>query len=261
MSRWATYCQKIVVCGAALLLLSIPQLAAAAPGDPLVDYGADLVSDYVFRGTDVFQSEWQKKQKTPSAFNTAPALQPYVTLHGPAGLSFGLWGSLALADRKADEATNFAGLSELDEIDYTLSWGWSNKAGAFSAGLVSYTNPPHGGTFASEEMFVTYAPPILASASPVISHYVVPTGYGTVPGGASYTSLGFSGGSTVTWKISFGRTDHFNDVTAGVGYPIGPIAISLNVADRPNQTQADKDAGYKAAIFWLDINYSGSVKE
>lgn len=258
MSRWATFCKRSVIAVAALAVLLLPALASAKPGDPLMDYGADLVTDYVFRGQDIFEPAYSKTSpaKTPSSFHMSPAIQPYLTLYGPAGFSFGMWSSWALTDRKANTSTGFAGLGTLDEIDYTLGWSWSNKMGDFGAGLVSYTNTNSGGSFGSEEMYLTYTAPI--ALSPTFSRYVVPTPSGSIGGGSAYTSVSVGGGDKLTWKVNVGQTTALNDVTATVGYPVGPLSVSFNVSDRPNLPSGSTD---KAAIFWLDINYSGSVTE
>ncbi|HKI98899.1 MAG TPA: hypothetical protein VKB51_10535 [bacterium] len=261
MSRWKTFCHRFLVIAAAVTVLGLPRLASAAPGDTLMDYGADLVSNYVWRGNDLYVSKFAKDNKQPAAFNVAPALQPSITFYGPGGLSFNMWGSFALTDRKPDTATSFAGLEQLDEIDYTLGWDWSNKMGGFSAGLVTYTLTAMPSLSATKEVYVSYAPAILPSISPKFTHYVSvdavsPSAGGY--GGSTYDLLSIGGGDKLTWSLSIGKTVTLNDITASVGYPVGPLSISLNVADRPNLPDGSTE---KAAIFWIDINYSGSVKE
>jgi len=255
---------------AILVLAGLPRPAAAAPGDPLLDYGADLVTDYVSRGQDFFVTDFARHDKAHSAFNFSPALQPWFTLYGPSGLSFGVWSSWALKDRKPDAATSFAGLQKADEIDYTLAWDWHNKLGAFSAGAAAYTFGPSDS--ASNEVFIKWSPPVLPALSPTLTHYVVPD---AVPGGgATYTTVAIGGGERVNWKVSVGESSHLQNVTGSIGMPLGAFSVALNASYRPNPqlllSGYDADGhylfngqtkDYPPTVFWLTLSYSGSVKE
>jgi hypothetical protein len=255
----------------------------AAPGDPLLDYGVDIVSDYVSRGADQFVIKFAKEDKAHEAFNSAPAVQPYATLHGAGGFWFGLWGSFAASNRQEDEAhkadptMGFPGLKVLDEIDYTLAWDWGNKLGGFSAGWLVYTYPS-GSAGAEEvatnsELYIKYAPAILPALSPTLTHYVVPDG-GTTASGATYTTLGIGGGETLKWKLSVGAAVKLKDVAGGISYGFGPFSAALTAAYRPNPELLgpyDKDGKYTLAsgevkdypktIAWVTFSYGGSVTE
>jgi len=259
---------------AALAVLGFPTLGKAAAGDPLLDYGADLVTDYVSRGADLFVSKFDKDKKDHGAVNVAPALQPYLTLHGPGGIGIGVWGSFALVDRKDDAQTGFSGFSKLDEIDYTLSWDFKNKLGGFGAGLIAYQNPNSAAQTDYDEMYVKWAMPFMAALSPTLTHYVVIASPGPVVPGSFYTSLAFSGGEAINWKLNIGHSDYLQDVTFGIGKGFGSFSAMLNVAYRPTpqiigpydsegkytNTKGDvKD--YPKAIAWLTFSYTGSVTE
>lgn len=262
---------------AVLVALGLPRGAMAAPGDPLLDYGVDLVTDYVSRGQDFFTNAYDRRNKAHGAFHLAPAVQPYFTLHGPAGLSFGVWSSWALQDRKRDPATGVPGLQKEDEIDYNLAWDWSNKLGAFSAGIYAYTFGPDES--ASNELFLRWSPPVLEALSPTFTRYVVPDAGGGVGGGSTYDLLEIGGGERVTWKVGIGETHKLQDVTGSLGLPLGPVSVSLSATYRPNPELAsgpnqvspyDENGhyvvngvthSYPATIFWLTLSYSGSVTQ
>ena len=304
MRRWSTLSGCML---AMLAVAGFPNPGHAAAGDPLLDYGADLVSDYVSRGVDLFVSKYDKDKKEHGVFNSAPAIQPYLTLHGPSGFSFGLWTSWALVDRKDEYTTDpttgsssrtFTGLRALDEIDYTLAWDFKNKLGGFSAGLIAYQNPNSSAQFAYDEMYVRWAMPFLASISPTITHYVVvavppgpardaqapspPAAAGdtvsvatppTITPGSQYTSLAFSGGEAINWKLSIGHSDYLQDITAGIGKAFGSFSVTLNGTYRPTAQavgynpdgsylnyNGDKQS-YPKSIYWLTFSYTGSVTE
>ncbi len=118
-----------------LSLLASPALAQ----QPEVSFeaGADLVSQYLFRGVVV---------------TTKPALQPTVTFgFGDSGFSFNVWGSAAIVDRDTQK--------EGDELDFTVTLDRSLDAGEQSVGLtvgyIQYTFPNlSADTKHSEEFFV-----------------------------------------------------------------------------------------------------------
>ena len=251
----------------ALLALAAPRPAQAAE-TPLLSYGVDVVSDYVSRGEDLFVSTFDKAGKPHESVNIAPAVQPSVTLHGPAGFSLGLWGSWALLNREAQPAKNFAGLKTLDEVDYTLSWGWDNRLGGFSAGWALYTYVPERA--ASNELFFSVAPKVLDSVTGTFTHWVVPDA--GAPGAATYTQFAMSGSESVIWGVSFGMSTALQDVTAKVGMPLGAMRLTFNAAYRPNPelvgpytpegTYVDatgKVSDYPSVIVWLTLSYGGAV--
>jgi hypothetical protein len=258
MSRWSSLSLRLVAAAALLAVLSLPRPARAAPGDPLLDYGVDLASNYVFRGIEVFAVQ----NPDMKSFKVLPAVQPYATFHGPAGLSFGLWGSYATSNRK--EAT-LGELRTLDEMDYTLAWDWSNKLGAFSTGLVAYTltsSAATAGTF--NEVYFKWSPKIMESLSPTIAHYVTVNDTDTLFQAPTYTSLSVGGGETLSWSASLGAQTHgLQDLTIGIGYDMGPVKVSLNVAYRPNEATviATPTGTYTKTIAWITLSTSSSVTE
>jgi hypothetical protein len=256
--------------------------AAKAEDAPIMTYGVDIVSDYVFRGTDLYVRQF--KDNEHSAFHVAPAAQPSATFFGPSGISLNLWGSFATGDRADDNKTGFLGLGRDDELDYTLAFDWSNRLGGFTAAIIYYTyfhqeyqtetvvvDAPSN-TKATKAVPVQpdalfkWTMPFAKSINPYFSHYASPTH------GASYDVLGISGGESVVWAASVGNMRQgIKDVTGKVGYVMGDFSVALNAAYRPNPELVgpyDKDGKYfvkgeektyPSTIAWLSLSYSGSV--
>ena len=248
------------------VLFMAPQLAVAEEPPPLT-YGADLVTSYVSRGKDLFTSAYDKEGKAHATLPMTPALQPAITLNGPGGFAFGLWGSFALTNRAPEADKNFSGLETLDELDYTLSWSWSNSLGDYSTGLALYTTTGVATQSASNELFISFAPKALSSMGGTLTHYVVPD---AKSGGGTYTQFAISGGEAVTWGLSVGQGVKLQDVTAKVGYAMGDLSVAFNAAYRPNPemvgyaesgkyTVGATTEDYPPAIFWLSVSYIGSV--
>lgn len=236
---------------AAALVLALPALprSAAAEG-PVLSYNVDLVSNYVWRGIEIFSAA----NTDNSAFNMAPAVQPSLTFYGPGGLSFGLWGSYAVSDRDPADFN----LQAADEMDYTLAYAWSNRMGAFSAGLVSYTlTSVQSGNGAANEMFVTWGLPVMPSIAPTVAHYA------DIGSGLTYTSLGIGGGESLSWAASVGFTRGIQDVTASVGYGFGDLSVKLSLAMRPDETLVGyaEGADYPSTVAWLTFSYGREVTE
>lgn len=80
--------------------LTITSLSAEDPFEPSIDIGADVVSTYIFRGSDFHQGKFTQDGETISGMNIAPALQPSLTFNFAEGWSMGLWGSYALTGRE-----------------------------------------------------------------------------------------------------------------------------------------------------------------
>jgi hypothetical protein len=264
---------KSLLTGLVLLLsggaMALP--AAAAPGDPLLDYGVDVVSNYVWRGVDLFGSTGNgglnaQNEVDDGAFTVAPAVQPSLTLYGPGGFSFGLWGSFAATNREEDEKTGFAGLSTLDELDYIFAWDWSNKLGSFTAGIANYAIVPDAG--AVTDVYFVWGMPFLESLSPTLTYN------SDMVSAAAYTTLGISGGEAISWSASVGLVQKgIQDVTASIGYEImSGLSVSLNASQRPNPelvgaydedgkyTNFDGDeADYPPVIAWLTLSWAGAT--
>lgn len=269
----------VALAAAWIAALALPAALPAQEPAPLMDYGVDVVSDYVFRGSDVYRDVHIARETGETPFNVAPAVQPSVTFYGPGGLSFNFWGSFALTDREAESEPNpatgdtFAGLSTLDEIDTTIAYAWDNRLGDFSAGIVNYAliNPaPQGEQGATvQEMFFSWGLPFAAAAAPIWSYYQ------DSDTGAYYTSLAVSGGEALSWSGNLGVvSEGVQDVTVGLGYGFGAFSVSANAAYRPSPqlhgytsdgeyTSQDDGttADYPPAIFWLAIGYGGTVTE
>ena len=261
--RFDSFSRQCRTAVTAFVLLAATSGAASAQST-LLDYGVDLTTNYVSRGVDYFTGVQDKDGAEHVAFNVAPAVQPALTLYGPGGLSFGLWGSFALTDRGEDEGA----LKELDEVDYTFAWDWSNRLGAFTVGLANYATVPQRG--GASEVFMTWAPTILPALAPSVSHY------SDIASAAAYTSVGIGGGEDISWSASLGLgTKGVQDVTASLGLGIGDsMSAALNVAYRPTPaavgpydsegnyiTGKGDVADYPPAIFWLTFSYGGSVTE
>jgi hypothetical protein len=259
--------------------VAVMMLGASRPAtaqETLVDYGVDVVTNYVSRGKDLFVSVYDKERESHGSFLVAPALQPWATFYGESGLFFGLWGSWALAERDPEAATAttsaFAGLKTLDEIDYTVGYAWENKVGSFSAGVINYAAPNAAGTAGSgiTEVYFSWGLPVLETLAPTLTHY------SDIGNSATYTKLGIGGGETVSWAVSLGQgTKKLQDVTGKVGYGFGDFSVALNASYRPNgdilgpyngegkYTPAGGTAleDYPAVVAWLTLSYAGAVTE
>lgn len=87
------------------------------------DFGADVVSSYVWRGTQ---------------FGTGPAVQPWFTLPEiTSGLELGVWGSFPLSD---------AGTGQTYELDLYASYDF----GPFALTVTNYTFPTATGAYDTE---------------------------------------------------------------------------------------------------------------
>jgi len=271
--------------------------ARAEEAPTLATYGVDLVSDYVFRGNDVYWSVWSLSKAKHDAVNVSPAAQPSVTFFGPNGLSLNLWGSFAVANREDDTKKAFLGLGQNDELDYTLAYDWSNRLGAFTAGFIYYsyfgTAPAwsvNAAPVTTEAMF-KWGMPFLKAVNPTLAHYA------TAYPGMAYTALSFGGGETVVWGLNIGNglmtpnglmagnttapVKHISgiqDVTAKLGVVLGDFTVAANAAIRPTpelvmggydskgkyldptDPKGVALADYPSTIMWLTLSYGGSAK-
>ena len=238
-----------------------------AADTPLLEYGVDVVTTYVTQGEDLFRSAYDTKAEKHPAFPMTPAAQPYVTLHGPSGISLGLWGSYALTQRAPEPDRNFAGLETLDELDYTLAWDWDNRLGSFTAGWALYTYTAVGARGSINELFFSVAPKALESIGGKLTHWV---GADASGGGYTYTQLAIGGGETLTWNLFLGQAVKPKDVTARLGYAFGDFNVSLNASYRPNPELVgyNEDGTYSVngttehyppTVVWLSVGYGGTV--
>ncbi len=105
--------KKTTIAWVAVFLLSIPVFAEPDPksADPqppapaLPDGGIDVtvafVTNYVWRGDDIFFEKFQQDGKMYKSFQSPGAFQPSITFKtGVDGLTFNIWGSLATSGRQ-----------------------------------------------------------------------------------------------------------------------------------------------------------------
>ncbi|HEX7928468.1 MAG TPA: hypothetical protein VF678_12815 [bacterium] len=271
------------------LLLGTMATTAKAEDAPIMTYGVDIVSDYVVRGVDQYKGAFAFHEKDDGPLNVSPAIQPSFTLFGGNGISLNVWMSFAVSDRSPDNDKGFAGLSKLDELDYTLAYDWSNKLGAFTAGIIAYTYiyDDKSGTVTQPEYFLKWAMPYGKSVSPYLAYYASPTS------GGEYAEAGISAGEAVPWSLVAGAVPGgLKHVTGKVGYVMGDFTISASVAYRPNAALVGyprmipfdvdgsgtiedgetktldkgkylnfegKEKDYPSTIAWLTLSYAGSV--
>ena len=103
--------KKITILSLLLALLSSPLLAQDPEPDPApaddalpegsIDVDLAFVSNYVFRGQDLFTGRAQQKGESYGSHTGEWAFQPSVTFNTPVeGLYFNFWGSFAMAGRQ-----------------------------------------------------------------------------------------------------------------------------------------------------------------
>ncbi|MEC8090491.1 MAG: TorF family putative porin [Bacteroidota bacterium] len=111
-----------------IILIFVVMLSFASTDLKAQDFGADVVSSYVWRGTQ---------------FGTGPAVQPWFTLPElTSGLELGVWGSFPTSD---------AGTSQTYELDLYASYDF----GPFALTVTNYTFPTATGAYdtANYELF------------------------------------------------------------------------------------------------------------
>jgi hypothetical protein len=260
---------------AAVGTLTLSPPAGAQDSVPM-DYGVSIVSDYVFRGIDLYSGVYTKNEEEEAVFNVAPAVQPSVTFYSDSGFSFAFWGSWALTERDEDEDTGFGGLKTLDELDSTFAYDWSNGLGSFTAGIVNYAliHPSSQGEDGAniQEMFFSWGLPVMESLGPSLSYYVDSANANT------YTAVAVGGGDALYWGAnvgygSVGGSQGVQDITASIGYDIGGgMSVDVYGVYRPTpqlvgydsdgkyiSAKDGSEADYPPAIFWLSFNYGGEV--
>lgn len=256
----------------------------AVAQETILDYNVDLVTDYVFRGIDVFRDVYISREAEETPFNVAPALQPSVSFYSPSGLWFNFWGSFALTDREDEDSPNsdtgdtFAGLQTLDELDTTIGYDWSNRLGSFSVGIVNFglINPEVQGEDGSniQEMFFSWGLPFMESLAPALSYNL------DSDTANSYSTLSVGGGESLSWTVnlgygSAGGAQGVQDVTGSIGFGFGGgLSVSANAAFRPTPqlvgynsdgeyiSQEDGSvADYPPAIAWIALSWGGELTE
>jgi hypothetical protein len=261
----------------ALGLAGMARSAGAQETTKLMDYYVAVVSDYVFRGADVYRSVYAQREEEESAFNVAPALQPNVSFYSTSGFWFNFWGSFALTEREEDEAKGFSGLATLDEVDTTLGYDWENRLGTFSVGIINYAliHPSVQGEPGAniQEMFFKWGLPVMEDLGPTLSHYVDSSTANT------YTAVSVGGGEALSWGVNVGYGSRgaqgIQDVTATLAYALGGgLAVNGNVAYRPTpqlhgytsdgkylSAKDGSEQDYPPALIWLGVSWGGEVTE
>jgi hypothetical protein len=140
------------------------------------DFGADLVSSYVWRGTQ---------------FGSGAHIQPYMTL-GSGNLEAGVWGSFPTTAKGGG-----------NELDAYLSYDF----GPFALTLTNYTFPKDGGTYGNSEYGFFKGDYTEISGSTSIMGVDLLAGYFTDVE-ALYIELGFAAGPV---DIAIGYGDDQGD--------------------------------------------------
>ena len=115
-----------------IILIFVVILSFTSTDIKAQDFGADVVSSYVWRGTQ---------------FGTGPAVQPWFTLPElTSGLELGVWGSFPLSDDGGEHASG-----QTYELDLYASYDF----GPFALTVTNYTFPTATGVYdtANYELF------------------------------------------------------------------------------------------------------------
>ncbi len=203
-------------------------LAPAAFSQVNVEYGAELVSRYVWRGFDFYSGD-------------IPNVQPSITF-SKSGFAFNVWGSVPVKDRNLND----------DELDFTVSYSTTlSPLVSFSGGLIYYTFPSMDNypdeKSTSPELFASVS--ISGPFSPSFSVY-----YDSNLGDGIYFLGSFSKSiiPTVSVVVSAGYMDQYgftglSDINFGISksIPLGaatvtPRAVFTYIPDEqvnPNSTE------------------------
>ncbi|MDH4225452.1 MAG: hypothetical protein OEW12_07380 [Deltaproteobacteria bacterium] len=251
--------------------------ASPALGDQvLMEYSLELATDYVTRGDEMYNSVYEKRQEAEQATNVTPSAMPNITFFGPNGVSFTVGGMFATRDREPDRTgkTGFKGMALADQVDYSLAFGWENKTGGFSIGLLDSTLP-HNPDPASgiQEFSFAWTLPFLDVLAPTITHVE------DIGSPFSYTLFGVGGGETIVWGLEAGvQAEGTRDITGTLGFNWKNIlAVTLNASHRPfpqlhndwSGTPYAKDGKYTdptgreaimpPTIYWISITMTGQI--
>ena len=82
------------------LIGSLLLTAGTLQAEPSIDVDATVVSDYVFRGVDLFENKFRQDGEKITGLNVAPAFQPSVNFNLDNGFYFNVWTSFALTGRE-----------------------------------------------------------------------------------------------------------------------------------------------------------------
>ena len=90
------------------LCLALPaSLNAQDKDEASIELEIAVVSNYVWRGDNIFADKATQDNEAPSASTGAPAFQPSITFYpGAEGLYFNIWASFALTARSDKDAND-----------------------------------------------------------------------------------------------------------------------------------------------------------
>ena len=161
--------KKLIIAALAIATVAATCVAQEEGGSPLsFDVGADLYSDYIWRGIEV---------------TDGPVIQPAASLSLDLGdmgsISAGAWGNYDLTD----DGPN--GDPDMSEVDYTISYAIDIEAVSLEAGHIWYTFPnSHGSDGSStKEVYgsIAYNNDIVTPSAALYYDYDVVEGfYGTI---------------------------------------------------------------------------------
>ena len=277
-------------------IMFVPGTVNAQEDASGIDLELAIVSNYVFRGEDLFTSKAAQDEKVPGAHTGAPAFQPSITFNMPTeGFYFNLWTSYAMtnrADKDVDgngykgndcefnsdagefdsapdgEECEQNGLARYDEVDYTFGYESEGRIGTVGFGIVAYTYPSSQTDGSSEtELFFDYSPSndmlsglyihLVTSINQDIDEY-------------QYYQFGYaydfeiSNDIAVNFDIAAGYQTQFEasgwrDVTASLGVSTLGFSVSYNITQRITNEFFDYDDD--EADFKVEDPGTGELKE
>ncbi|MFC1726526.1 TorF family putative porin [candidate division KSB1 bacterium] len=223
-----------------LLFIMIFLITSGAYSQAKIDFGAEYVSRYIWRGFDL----------TP---DNSPNIQPWVNFSFKSGFNFNIWASTPLKNREAND--NYL------EMDLTLSYSKSlSKVVDFSAGLIYYALTHMDGfpddKSTTPEFFVSVGNSVLPF-SPKISAF-----YDTNLGDGIYIMVSGSKGIPAiplfNLEVSAGLMDMFgvsgiSDLNIGIskeldiaGYSVCPRVVFTLIPD--------SDVNSSNSEFWFGVS-------
>ena len=287
--------QSILALALMSLGLALPaSLGAQDKDEASVELEIAVVSNYVWRGENIFADKAAQDNEVPSASTGAPAFQPSITFYPEAeGLYFNIWVSRALSARSDKDinddgevtigedclldATDPAdpvdlvcednGLARSDEVDYTLGYEKESNIGTVGFGILNYSYVHHKGkSFSDTEIFFSYSP-----AGDILSNLYLNV-YSAVRDTTDYYQIGYgyelelSDDLGLSFDIAAGyqideNIDGWKDITGSVGVSAYGIDLSLNAASRGNSKFYDESEDGNYGDFKTEDPETGELKD
>ncbi len=161
---------RISVVGLACLFFTLPSSVMAQENyeddesgdESSIELNASFVSNYVWRGENIFGARADQTGKLPTATTGYAAFQPNVTFYQPGGWYFDIWASYAMGHRNDVDANEDGtidldgeanGLQRSDEVNYTIGHEQETRIGTVGFGVLHYIYPklnPRVTTFATD---------------------------------------------------------------------------------------------------------------